>query len=71
VALGPIVNPPLTGPEVVVFGLNDIDISSGTPRVIPVPWPALIRITMSLADPEDDTIERTYQFVFSVPGEQN
>lgn len=75
VALAPI-GATLTGPEVVVFGLNNIEAASppaagSTVTIDPIPWPALIRITMSLADPEDDTIERTYQFVFSVPGEQN
>lgn len=53
---------PLADPEVAVFGL------ATTTSV--VPWPKFIRITMSLADPDDPTIERTYQFVFAVPGDQ-
>lgn len=59
----------LTNPEIVVFGLTN---AANTPaNVNPVvPWPRFIRITMSLADPDNPTIERTYQFVFSVPGEQ-
>lgn len=34
---------------------------------IPWAWPKLIRVTLSLADPADPTIERTFQFVFDVP----
>lgn len=30
------------------------------------PWPKLIRITLTLADPEDPTFEQTYQFVFDL-----
>ncbi len=30
------------------------------------PWPKLVRITMTLADPEDPTFEQTYQFVFDL-----
>lgn len=52
----------LTDPEVAVFGL------ATTNSVIP--WPKFIRITMSLADPNDPTLERTFQFVFAVPGDQ-
>ena len=33
-------------------------------------WPKLIRITMSLADPDDPTLERTFQFVFEVPDDR-
>jgi type II secretory pathway pseudopilin PulG len=35
---------------------------------LPWPWPKLIRVTLSLADPNDPSIERTFQFVFEVPG---
>ncbi len=31
------------------------------------PWPKLIRITMSLGDPNDRDIEETYQVIFEVP----
>jgi prepilin-type N-terminal cleavage/methylation domain-containing protein len=37
---------------------------------IPWPWPKLIRVTLSLADPRDPTIEQTFQFVFDVPAGQ-
>lgn len=30
------------------------------------PWPRLIRVTMTLSDPEDPTFEQTYQFVFDL-----
>lgn len=30
-------------------------------------WPKLIRITMSLADPQDKSIEQTYQVIFELP----
>jgi hypothetical protein len=33
------------------------------------PWPRLIRITMSFADPIDQTVEETFQFVFEVPAD--
>lgn len=52
----------LIDPEVAIFGLtagNNV-----------IPWPRFLRFTISLADPDDDTVERTYQFVFAVPGEQ-
>jgi prepilin-type N-terminal cleavage/methylation domain-containing protein len=38
---------------------------------VPWPWPAFIRITMSLADPRDPSSEQTFQFVFSVPQQEN
>ncbi len=31
------------------------------------PWPKFIRVTISLADPLDPTIERTFQMVFDIP----
>ena len=36
---------------------------------MPVPWPKLIRVTVSLVDPAetDDPREQTFQFVFEVP----
>lgn len=39
------------------------------PPAIPWPWPRLIRITMSLVDPADPTIEQTYQFIFDIPSD--
>lgn len=37
------------------------------PDTIPWAWPRLIRVTMSLVDPADPTVEETFQFVFEVP----
>jgi hypothetical protein len=31
------------------------------------PWPRMIRVTLSLADPSDPTIEQTFQFIIDVP----
>jgi prepilin-type N-terminal cleavage/methylation domain-containing protein len=35
---------------------------------IPWAWPELIRITISLADPNNPSVEQTFQFVFDAPG---
>ena len=35
---------------------------------LPWPWPKMLRITMSLADPVDPSIEETFQFVVELPG---
>lgn len=37
------------------------------PATIPWPWPKLIRVTMTLADPVDPSIEQTFQFIFETP----
>ena len=34
------------------------------------PWPKLVRITMSFADPVDQSIEETFQFVIEIPDGQ-
>lgn len=44
------------------------------PSTIPWPWPRLVRITMSIADPADPLREQTFQFVMEVrqgPGNVN
>lgn len=33
-------------------------------------WPKLIRVTISLADPNDPSVEQTFQYVFDAPGNQ-
>jgi type II secretory pathway pseudopilin PulG len=38
-----------------------------TAATVPWPWPKMIRVTVSLADPADPAVERTFQFVFNVP----
>lgn len=64
--------PPVThAPELVsFFGYIDPAYQptvSGDPETVPWPWPRLIRVTLTLADPNDTTIERTFQFIFEVP----
>lgn len=39
------------------------------PDTIPWAWPRMIRLTVTLADPEDVTIERTFQFIFTLPAQ--
>ncbi|MGE3108309.1 MAG: type II secretion system protein [Phycisphaerales bacterium] len=39
----------------------------GDPDTIPWAWPKLIRVTMSLVDPQDPLNEQTFQFTFEVP----
>jgi len=54
------------------FGYIDPTFVPGTgdPQTVEWAWPKLIRITMSLADPDDPTLERTFQFVFEVPDDR-
>ncbi|MBL9031864.1 MAG: type II secretion system protein [Phycisphaerae bacterium] len=47
-------------------GVLDAENDARSPT-IPWAWPKLIRVTLSLADPNDPSLERTYQFVFDVP----
>jgi len=47
-------------PEIATFGYPD---QSGNDW----PWPEFIRVTISLADPTDPTIEETFQMVFEIP----
>jgi len=35
------------------------------------PWPKFIRITLSIADPTDNSIEQTFQMVFDIQGASN
>ncbi|MFK7760285.1 MAG: type II secretion system protein J [Phycisphaerales bacterium] len=57
------VNTPFPAPnqvEIATFGQDDLTGNEWR-------WPKFIRITMSIADPNDNTIEQTYQMVFDVP----
>lgn len=36
-------------------------------RPQPWPWPRLIRVTIVLSDPQDPTIESTFQYIFTTP----
>jgi prepilin-type N-terminal cleavage/methylation domain-containing protein len=47
-------------------GILDVPSESASPTIA-WPWPKLIRITVSLADPNNPSIEQTFQFVFDVP----
>lgn len=53
------------------FGYTDPTYSPTNPDIdpatVPWPWPKLIRVTMTLADPIDPAIEQTFQFVFETP----
>lgn len=60
----------VTSPDFAVFGVIDPAGDPDPSDDFVVLWPRFIRITMSLADPADETTERTFQFVFAVPGEQ-
>ncbi|MFG0284670.1 MAG: type II secretion system protein J [Phycisphaerales bacterium JB039] len=60
------------------FGYMDPTFNPGDPTTfaddasasdsIPWAWPELIRITMSLADQSDPSVEQTFQFIFTAPG---
>ena len=55
------------------FDPDDPDGDTNTPDAaasdtLDWPWPELIRVTVSLNDPGDETIERTFQYVFPTPG---
>ena len=47
-------------PEIAAFGYPD---SQGNDW----PWPEFIRVTISIADPTDPTIEETFRMVFEIP----
>jgi prepilin-type N-terminal cleavage/methylation domain-containing protein len=38
-----------------------------SPESLPWPWPTMLRITVTLADPADPRIEQTFQFVLRLP----
>jgi len=37
--------------------------------VVPWPWPRMIRVSVTLADAQDPTIENTFQYIFTTPGD--
>jgi len=57
-------------PDFAVFGFTDPAGDADPDNDIAVDWPKFLRFTISIADPEDQETERTFQFVFAVPGEQ-
>jgi prepilin-type N-terminal cleavage/methylation domain-containing protein len=53
------------------FGYIDPEFTPTPPSLsdsLPWAWPKLVRVTMTLADPNDPGVERTFQFVFPTPG---
>jgi hypothetical protein len=48
------------------------EIFPGEPGVASLPWawPKLIRVTITVSDAQDPSIENTFQFIFGVPSEQ-
>ena len=60
--LGGFGTPPTT--EIAAFGYPD---SAGNDW----PWPKFVRVTVSIADPLDNTIEHTFQMVFDIPDASN
>ena len=63
-------DPDPTGPATATFGFVDPTFNSATADdlVMPWPWPELIRVTVTIADEIDPTIEQTFQFVLEAPG---
>ncbi|MBX3363808.1 MAG: type II secretion system protein [Phycisphaeraceae bacterium] len=59
-------------PVLAYFGYDDPTYrpqSAGDRTALAWPWPELIRVTITLVDPIDPSVEQTYQFVFKVGGE--
>lgn len=44
-----------------------VDAGDAVEREMPWPWPKMIRVTVTLSDPVDPSIESSFQFVFNVP----
>jgi hypothetical protein len=76
--LDPTFNPDMDGPMPGVAGSTGGDLNpdgrlesdkDATVTTVAWPWPRFIRITLSVADPGNPSVERTFQFVFDVPQE--
>jgi hypothetical protein len=51
-------------------GNNDGRVDGGSPASPTAwPWPKLIRVTVVLSDPQDPSLESTFQYVFATPSE--
>lgn len=59
---------PSAQPEVSLFGYFDPRTADNPSDDVPWLWPEFIRVTITVADENDPTIEQTYQAEFSVPG---
>ena len=62
---GPVA-PNLTSARTATFGYVD-PTSTPDDTVVPWAWPRLVRVTMTIADDIDPTVEQTFQFVFELP----
>jgi hypothetical protein len=47
--------------------VNEVRPGEPAATAIPWAWPKMIRVTMTLSDAQEPSIESTFQFVFSVP----
>lgn len=47
--------------------MYDRNSTSPYPETVEWAWPKMVRITMTLADPQSPGVEQTYEFVFDVP----
>ena len=59
--------------EISMFGFeytNPESVFSDDP-IQPWPWPKYIRVTISIADAQDLTLERSFQMVFEIPDASN
>jgi type II secretory pathway pseudopilin PulG len=50
-------------------GNGTVDANEPMPPTLPWPWPRLIRVTITLSDPQEPTVENTFQFIFRTPEE--
>lgn len=61
---------PSPQPLVAHFGFTDPTYVNANEQQLPTlawPWPKMVRFTITLTDPSDATIERSFQFVFQTP----
>ena len=47
-----------------------VPVDSLTTGIVPWAWPKLVRVTVTLVDPIDPTIETSFQYIFDVPERQ-
>ncbi|GJQ31036.1 MAG: hypothetical protein HBSAPP03_29200 [Phycisphaerae bacterium] len=50
---------------------NQLDNGESLVRIVPWAWPRLIRVTITLSDPQNPAVESTFQFIFSTPADPN
>lgn len=60
--------PPITAPpNSAIFPGGYTGLDPTAPATLPWAWPTLLRVTISLVDPADPSVEQTYEFIFDVP----